>query len=128
MADLADAYHVYGQDLAVSPSGDIALAVKSDRTIQRIIRRLLTAPTSAKGSAYPWEPGFGVGLGARIGEALDVRGIAADVRSQMLLEATVAKNPPPVVTVTQIPTGATISISYTDISGLPQSFRFNLTP
>lgn len=128
MADLADLAHAYGEDLGVTPSGDIALAVKSDRTIQRIIRRLMTVPTDANGSAYPWEPDYGVGLGARIGETLDIRGITSDVRSQMLLEPTVAKSPAPVITVTEIDTGATITVSYTDISGVPQSFSFDLTP
>lgn len=129
MADLSDLAHAYGEDLGVTPSGDIALAAKSDRTIQRIIRRLMTAPTDARGSAYPWQPDFGVGLGARVGEALDIRAIQGDVRSQMLLEATVAKNPAPIVTVAPIAAGgASISISYTDTSGVPQAFSFDLTP
>lgn len=128
MADLADANHFFGQDIAVSSTGDIALATKSQRTIQRIIRRMMTVPTGPKGSAYPWEPAYGIGLGRRIGQTLDVRGIAADFRSQMLLEATVAKSPPPVVTVAEIPTGANITVNYTDDSGIPQSFSFDLSP
>lgn len=128
MADLADCFHVYGQDLAVTPSGDIAVATKSDRTIQRIIRRLLTSPTNSKGSAYPWQPGYGVGLGAKIGEALDVRAIAGAVRSQMLLEPTVRKVPSPVISVTEIANGANISITYFDQSGLPKGFNFDLVP
>ena len=129
MADLADCFHIYGQDLATTPSGDIALATKSQRTIQRIVRRLMTSPTDGTGSAYPWIPGYGVGLGRRIGQALDVRGLKADVRSQMLLEPTVSKNPAPVVDVTELDVGgATITITYTDLSGLPKSFSFDLSP
>lgn len=129
MADLADAFHIFGQDLAVTLTGDIALAVKSDRTIQRIIRRLMTVPTSSKGSAYPWVPNYGVGLGARIGQTLDIPGIKADVRSQMLLEQTVAKDPAPVVSVKELAQGgATITVNYADLSGIPKSFSFNLTP
>lgn len=129
MADSADAYHVFGQDLAITSTGDIALATKSDRTTQRIIRRLLTVPTDAKGSAYPWQPKFGVGLGAKLGEGLDIRGIQGAIRSQMLLEPTVKKVPAPQVTVTPIQTGgATITVTYVDLSGLPKGFNFNLTP
>lgn len=128
MADLADISHVYGQDLAVSPSGDLALVTKSDRTIQRIIRRLLTQPTDSNGSAYPWQPEYGVGLGAKIGEALDTRAIAAAVRSQMLMEPTVQKVPSPTIKVVEIQNGASITVTYTDLSGLPKSFNFDLVP
>jgi hypothetical protein len=128
MADLADAYHIYGQDLAVTETGDIALATKSDRTTQRIIRRLLTAPTDAKGSAYPWLPKYGVGLGKYLGEAMDTRALQGAILSQMLQEDTVLKVLPPQVTVTPTPTGATITVQYTDTSGTPKSFNFNLTP
>lgn len=128
MADLADASHIYGQDLAVTPTGDIALVTKSDRTIQRIIRRLLTAPTDAKGSAYPWQPKYGVGLGSKIGEALDIRAIQGAVRSQMLKEPTVRKVPSPIITVSQTALGANISITYADLSGLPKGFNFDLVP
>lgn len=128
MTDLADCDHFYGGDLGVTPTGDIALVVKHNRTTQRVIRRLLTVPTSPEnGSAYPFEPDYGVGLGARIGEALDIRGTAADVRSQMLLEATVQKIPAPTIAVTPIDVkGATIDITYIDVSGVPQSFSFDL--
>lgn len=129
MADLSDLYHVFGQDLAITTTGDIAVATKSDRTTQRIIRRLLTVATDAKGSAYPWQPKFGVGLGARLGESLNIRGIQGAIRSQMLQEPTVKKVPAPQVIVTPINTGgATVSITYVDLSGLPKGFNFNLSP
>lgn len=128
MADLADLDHFYGEDLATTASGDIAIVTKQRRTIQRIIRRLLTSKTSAQSSAYPWQPEFGVGLGERIGEDLDIRAIDGDVRSQMRLEKSVRQVPAPQVTVTEIPTGATIDVAYTDDSGVPQTFKFNLSP
>jgi len=128
MTDLCDLDHVYGEDLQVTATGDIALVSKQDRTIQRIIRRLLTVPTSpANGSAYPWRPKFGVGLGARIGEALDLKALAAAVRSQMLIEPTVQKIPAPTITVTPLGNiGAVIDIAYVDTSGVPQNFSFDL--
>lgn len=128
MADLADCDHFYGGDLGVTASGDIALVTKSQRTIQRIIRRLLTSPTDAQGSAYPWQPKYGVGLGAKIGEPLNIRDLQGKVRSQMMLEPSVQKVPAPVVTVTPIDLGAAITVSYTDLSGVPKSFNFDLVP
>lgn len=128
MADLADADHFYGNDLAVSPSGDIALVTKSNRTTQRIIRRVMTVPTNAKGSAYPWQPKYGVGLGARVGEAFDTRGIQRDFSTQMRLEASVQRVPSPVVTVDELPNGADITVQYTDMSGQPKTFNFDLSP
>lgn len=128
MTDLVDLDHVYGEDLGATATGDIAVVSKHDRTIERILRRLMTVATNAfNGCSYPWLPKYGVGLGARIGEALQSRAIAAAVRSQMLLEPTVLKVPAPVITVTPLGvTGATIGILYTDISGIPQSFSFDI--
>lgn len=128
VTDLVDLDHVYGEDLGVTATGDIAVVSKHDRTFQRILRRLMTVATSAfNGSAYPWQPKYGVGLGARIGETLRIRAVRAAVRSQMLLEPTVLKVPAPVINVTPLGvTGATIDILYTDISGIPQSFSFDI--
>jgi hypothetical protein len=127
MADLADFDHFYGGDLAVTASGDIAVATKQQRTIQRIIRRLLTSKTTSSSSAYPWQPKYGVGLGERVGEALDIRAIRGDVRAQMRLESSVQQVPAPKVTVTPIQDGAAITVDYTDMSGLPQTFNFDLS-
>lgn len=128
MTDLCDLDHIYGADLGVTATGDIAVVAKHDRTIQRIVRRLLTVPTSVRnGCAYPWRPKFGVGLGARIGEALDIRALQGAVRSQMLIEPTVQKIPAPTITVQPLGTiGASIDIVYVDMSGTPQNFSFDL--
>jgi len=129
MADLSDIDHVFGQDIGVTPSGDIAVVSKSDRTIQRVIRRLLTPSTTSGSSAYPWEPTYGAGLAAKIGDKLDPRAVRAIVLSQLLMESSVAKVPAPVVTVTLTdPNSATIDVTYTDQSGTPQNFGFDLNP
>jgi hypothetical protein len=129
MADLCDIDHTFGQDIGVTPTGDIALASKSDRTIQRVIRRLLTPQTDGNSSAYPWEPDYGAGLAAKIGDTLDIRAIRAIVLSQLLAEASVAKIPAPTVTVTAIDANsAMIDVTYFDQSGTPQNFGFDLSP
>ena len=86
----------------------------------------LTAPVGTRGAPYPWQPEFGLGIGEKIGETLDIRALGAAVRSQMLMEPTVRKVPAPVVTVSPITDGATIEVQYTDLSGIPQNFSFNV--
>jgi hypothetical protein len=128
--DTFDIQHLYGDDVAVSSTGDLALVCMEDRTKLRIIRRLLTPATVVGNSAYPWEPDYGVGLGERIGKELDLRLIASIVMSQMVLESSVASVPIPVINVTPFleGNGAQIDIAYTTLSGVQQNFSFNLSP
>lgn len=129
MSTVSDIDHYFGNDIGVTPSGDIALVTNHDRTVERVIRRLLTAPASAFGSGYAWEPDYGAGLPQKVGqENIDPDAVRATVLSQLLIEPTVARIPIPGVTVTQSPGGSTITlnVTYTDISGTPQSFGFDL--
>src|SRR5471030_1353074 len=129
MSDLSDIDHYFGEDIAVTPSGDIAMSSNHDRTVQRVIRRLLTAPTSAAGSGYAWQPEYGAGLPQKVGqENIDAGSVRAKVLSQLLIEPTVARIPIPTVSVTVGTAGRTITIdvSYADLSGSPQSFGFDL--
>lgn len=127
--DVFDIQHLYGDDVAVSATGDLAVVGGEDRTQLRIIRRLLTSSTVKGNSAYPWEPDYGAGLGERIGETLDLRLIAAIVMSQVILEPSVAKVPIPGIVVTALNggSGAQIDIAYTTLSGVQETFNFNLT-
>lgn len=130
MADLSDFNHLFGGDLAVTASGDIAVVGKHDRTVQRVIRRLLTAQNAVGGSAYPWQPEYGAGLPEKVGqEQVDAGNVRATVLSQLLIEPTVARTPLPVVTVSRAQAGSVVAINvqYTDLSGTPQSFGFDLT-
>ena len=126
---LADIYHMIGQDIGVTPTGDINTVTGNDRTTQRILRRLFTAATTADHSPYPFEPDYGIGLGERVGDVTpDLRAIHGLVRSQMLQEASVARQPAPVIDVQEILTGGVvISIAYVDLSGSHQQFSFNFS-
>ena len=107
MADLA---HDFGTDIVLAPDGDIALADGPALTRQRALRRLLTNP-----GAYIWDVNYGAGLGAMVGEAADAARIAAIVRAQMFLEATVARSPLPAVSVAAGADGvARAAVSYVD--------------
>ena len=128
MPDLSDIQHIYGDDVAVGPSGDFALVTQEQRTQLRIIRRLLTPATEIGSSPYPWQPEYGAGLGKKIGTTIDQRTVQSIVLSQMGLEPTVAKVPLPVVVVTPTAAndGAQIDINYTNLAGFPLSFSFTL--
>ena len=127
MSDLADLFQYWSNDLQQGPTGDLAAAFRADRTSQRIIRRLLTNPG---GGDYPWEPNYGAGLPAKIGDTLDLGYLTALVIGQMALEPSVARDPPPQVTITAIQGGVSISVLYWDPSGqgVPLSFNLFATP
>lgn len=120
---MPDISHNWGNDLTLSPTGDIATAADLSLSQQRVLRRLLTNL-----GEYIWNPLYGAGLPAYIGGPSSAQSIAAVIRAQMALEQTVAKSPTPAVTVTSQPSGVfTANIVYTDTStGLTTTLTFPL--
>lgn len=107
---MPDLYHVFGQDLAVSASGDLAMATGSEFGQQRVLRRLLTNPGS-----YIWQLEYGAGLARFIGQPTNAQRIAAVTRAQMYREAAVTRNPAPLVNVDARADGTvTLHIQYAD--------------
>lgn len=122
MAFLDDCDHVIGSDLQASPTGDIARVNNSDRSEQRVLRRLMTNP-----GAYPSHPNYGAGLPQLIGEDLNISALQTPITGQMLLEPSVSKSPGPTAVVTPIPNGASIAISYIALPDQqPVALSFNL--
>lgn len=124
MSDLADLLQYWGNDLQLGPTGDVAPAFRSDRTSQRIIRRLLTNPG---GGDYPWEPGYGAGLPAKIGQNLDLGHLTALIIGQIALEPSVARNPAPQVNLTPFAGGVSITVLYYDQAGQGTPLSFSLS-
>jgi hypothetical protein len=107
MADLA---HQYGADLTLSATGDLALSSGTKEGLERVLRRLLTAP-----GAYIWHLFYGAGLPRFVGEVANKLRIAAVARSQMYREAAVARTPAPEINVDVQPTGiVSLGIKYSD--------------
>ena len=131
MATLNDLSQAWGSDLSPSPSGDLATASGDLRTQQRIIRRLMTCPADPVNNLPPdyiWHPTYGAGLPRFIGSDATEGEIAAVVRGQMMLEASVAQSPAPIVSAQLITNGISLTLSYTDaISGNPQTLSFSAT-
>jgi hypothetical protein len=129
---LVDLYHYWGNDLIASGTGDLQTVNGTTRGQQRVLRRLLTNPASATTSGdYIFEPTYGAGLPAFIGQPIDKQKIQAAIRAQMLLEQAVAQIPAPIITVTQTPpdnTAFSVSIAYNDAAtNAPVALSFTVS-
>ncbi|HEY7579412.1 MAG TPA: hypothetical protein VH855_17600 [Acetobacteraceae bacterium] len=123
---MADTFHQWGSDLAVSATGDICTAAGSLLGQQRVLRRLLTNPGD-----YIWQLDYGAGLARFIGQPANPLQIKAVIRSQIFKEATVARQPEPLVEVQVAPGGASgtvyVYIRYFDTeSGQTQVLSFSV--
>ncbi|MFG1388799.1 hypothetical protein [Xanthobacter versatilis] len=119
---MPDLYHMWGEDLTASPTGDLAVVDGLDRTTQRIIRRLMTA---VKG--YIWHLDYGAGVPQRVGDVLDQYEIESIITSQIFLEESVARSPVPQITAQPITNGIAVSIDYwSAIDGEQKSLSFNV--
>jgi hypothetical protein len=123
---LADLWHYFGGDLAVTSGGDFEPVTGTLRGQQRVLRRLLTNP-----GGYLFEPTYGAGLPSFVGQPLDPAKITAVIRSQLSLEDAVATLPAPVITVTATPADPSafaVSIAYNDAdSNTPVILSFNVS-
>ncbi len=109
---VVDLYNYFGTDLIAADSGDLLTVSDSLMTQQRIIRRLLTNMQD-----YIWHVSYGAGCGNFVGEGLSLAmeiKIKSLIQSQIFLESTVAKNPAPVITLTEISGGISCEIKYYD--------------
>lgn len=105
---MPDIAHWYGDDLQLSPSGDLAVVDGIELGNQRIVRRLMTAV-----EGYLWHLDYGAGIPQRIGDTLDTSEIEALVTSQIFLEASVSRVHQPTIKVEPTPGGVFVSITYT---------------
>jgi phage baseplate assembly protein W len=107
---MRDISHVFGYDLSIDATGDIATSSGTAHGQERVIRRLLTNP-----GASPFNPTYGAGLSRFLGRPATPTRIAAISRAQMALESVVSMTPAPSVKVVAQPDGTVIeSIRYVD--------------
>ena len=107
-----------------SANGDLLTVDSVLESEQRVLRRLMTNPKD-----YIWQPSYGAGLPAKIGDPFDVATIESIVQSQMFLEDTVVRTPPPDVEVASFPNGMYVDISYTEAdSNQDAVLSFPVTP
>lgn len=131
---MSDLYHYFGSDLSLSPTGDLLPVDGSTQGSQRVLRRLLTNPAQKDASGnvtapgdYIFHPDYGAGLPRMVGDAVNIAKIKGVIRGQILLEASVARNPDPVITVSEIQGGVSVYIHYNDAqTGKPVALAFNV--
>jgi hypothetical protein len=104
-----DLDHDFGGDLALSPTGDLATVSGTVLGQQRVLRRLLT-----NAGDYIWQLDYGAGLPATIGTPVAAAAIEGLVRSQIFLEAAVARSPAPVIAVQASGGLVSLGIRYAD--------------
>jgi hypothetical protein len=110
-------YQDFGNDLVVTPTGDLQTADGITLSNQRIIRRLLTTPiTVANPPDYLQNPTYGAGLPqfiGRINNTATYNEIKGLITSQMFQEETVAQTPPPEIELSGLPNQLNGKITYT---------------
>ncbi|GEP00626.1 phage tail protein [Methylobacterium haplocladii] len=111
-----------GSDLSVGPTGDLLLVDGTQRGVQRVLRRLLTVA-----GTYIQNLGYGAGVQLRVGGLIDADELSALIRSQIFREASVARDPDPVIVVTPILNGVHVRIIYADAAtGRQQTLSFEV--
>ncbi len=120
---MQDAALLWGQDIGASSTGDIALAAGTALGQQRVLRRLLTNPGD-----YIWNPAYGAGLARFVGTPCNFAAIRSTIRSQIFMEAAVARLPEPVIDVTPANDGSVyVQIRYVDAAtGATQVLSFSI--
>lgn len=89
---MPDLYHFWGNDLALSPTGDLAIADVPVITQQRVLRRLLTNPGDDI-----WTLDYGAGLASFVGLPGANQAIQAAIHGQIFKEVAVAHTPEPII-------------------------------
>jgi phage baseplate assembly protein W len=126
MIPFGDLSLLWGTDLEVGPTGDLALATATQAGQQRVLRRLLT-----NSGDYIWQPGYGAGLASFIGSPASEPQITAAIRGQIFLETTIATTPAPAIDITANLSGQfnaiAVSIQYTEANhGQIQNVNFTI--
>jgi hypothetical protein len=119
-----DIGHYFSGDLQSSATGDLLLVDSVLESKQRVLRRLLTNPLG-----YIWQPKYGAGLPAQIGNPINQPQLAALTTAQMFLEPSVVQNPRPHVNTVPISNGINVKIQYVEAdSAAPATLNFDATP
>lgn len=121
---MPDIAHYFSGDLALSATGDLLVADGALESQQRILRRLLTNLQD-----YLWQPEYGAGLPAFIGQPLDAAELTSLIRAQMYQEASVQQNPEPQISFKLIENGIYVQIQYVEAeTGQTVPLTFTVQP
>lgn len=119
---LDDIAHLWSQDLRLSPTGDLGRVNRHPRSQERVLRRLMTNP-----GEYIFHPEYGAGLPRMVGTNIDLGKIQALIEGQMMLEASVVRDPPPKADVREITGGVAVKVQYLSLPDKqPVSLSFDV--
>jgi hypothetical protein len=113
----ADAFQWWGQDLVLTPSGDIQSVDGLPRDNQRIFRRLCTngSQSGAKIGEYCFHPTYGGSAPWYVGQTAQGLMLEGVIRAQMYMEESVSQSPEPDITINWQSNGDyTATIQYTN--------------
>ena len=120
---MADLNHWWGDDLVLTPSGDLSTVSGLPKDNQRIFRRLCTNGnlSGAKIGEYVFHPEYGGSAPWYVGQTTTETELEGVIRQQMFMEASVAHSPEPDITTNMNPNGTfSVQINYFDANnGLP---------
>jgi hypothetical protein len=112
---MSDLYHLWGNDISLSSTGDLLLVQGSEKGRQRIIRRLCSNPATEEAHGdLIFDGDYGAGLPRRVGSTNSPMTIGTVARHQLHSEAAVSQEPPPQVRVIPFFGGMTVHITYAD--------------
>lgn len=130
-------YLDWNDDLQLTPSGSLQLAVEWDAVRQRIVRRVVTsaAQTLPDGSTtapdYVWHSTYGVGLGKLVDQPLNqdlLTRLEGLITAGVLADAAVDSTAPPSIEFIRVnPNTLWINVSVTVIGVGPGVISFSLT-
>ena len=122
---MVDVAQLWGNDLQVNGTGDLAVVSGTVFGQQRVLRRLLTNPGD-----YIWHPDYGAGLAQFVGQTAAKSQIRSVIRSQIFKESAVARTPEPLIDV-QVDEDGTVyvHVRYVDANdGSTQLLSFSVNP
>jgi hypothetical protein len=113
----SDISHWWGQDWALTPTGDIQVVDGIPRSNQRIFRRLCTngSLAGAKIGEYAFHLTYGGAAPWYVGRTTEALALAGIIRDQMYAEASVSHIPEPKIKISFTPDGSYLAdIQYID--------------
>lgn len=131
---MSDINQFFGNDMALSSTGDLLKVDGTTQGQQKVLRRLLTNPAARDKNRnitvsgdYIFHPDYGAGLPRMVGDTINIPKIKGAIRGQMLMEDAVARSPEPVITVSEIQGGVSVYIHYNDAqTGTPVALSFDV--
>jgi hypothetical protein len=102
-----DISQTLGAGLSFDTTGDLQVTQGTERSQQRVLRRLLTNP-----GEYLFHLAYGAGLPVQVGKMWARQTLQSLIRQQLWQENSITSQPAPDITVTPVREGVSLSLRY----------------